>query len=40
MFKCVEIIFSLKRVSGFALCGWTNVRQRYLACVGFVKGAF
>ena len=40
MFKRVEIIFSLKHVKGFALYGWTNGRQRCLACVGFVKGAF
>ena len=40
MFKRVEIICSLKHVRGFAPYGWTNVRQRHLACFGFAEGAF
>ena len=40
MFKCVEIICSLKHITGFAPYGWTNVRQRHLASVGFAEEAF
>ena len=40
MFKRVEILRSLKRVSGFDPYGWTNLRQCHLTCVGFAKGAF
>ena len=40
MFKRIEIFCSLNRVRGFAPYGWTNVRERYLTCVGFAEGAF
>ena len=40
MFKRVGIICSLKHVRGFAPYGWSNVRQRHLACVGFAEGGF
>ena len=40
MFKRFEIFCSLMRVRGFALYGWTNVRQRHLTYVGFAEGAF
>ena len=40
MFKRVEIICLLKHARGFAPYGWTNLRQCYLACVGFAEGAF